>query len=694
MALENFRTQKIIWDRANKKIFETIEANSGDSNGRKLVVQVINQEVTEVLSETTLSLGWKSRKGAKGLDAFNVVDASKGIFEIYYTTEMLSNIGNLEASLILIDSTGRIESSTFTINVTPSTVDDGSVESENSFTALTEALVKVSDLEGNYAPRLNEVTEQLADTVASAARPVTQTIWREMTDRGVNIKWFGAKGDGITDDYAAIQAAIDFARDNKLIVFIPAGLYIISYPLRIYSFTRIVGAGKDHVTLRKYTESSIGSNDRIVDCLIYGSSVSNFTLSGFSLRGNRKSYVEGNGVTTHGIAIFAASYYCIEDVYIRSCKNGIFGRSNYIGNVFRVTAAMCQEYGFDYATASTSIVFNNCVSFGSGGGFKLSGCIYMTILSPACDENNGGGRSEDPFLPEGSGGNHQLQNFIFHFSASVVTVISPGTENGYSGYIFSEGGKVTVLTPYVYNLQNHAPVYSFIETRGTGVSDVEIINPDFRNITNMAGLGFQKRGFFVERPEVQKITLSRYASVDSTFGEYAFVNMDGIHFTHAIDLVADYDITRGFSQTDSPFSNHNLGDFTDGAQTVEFDSKRRKLKFDRGSSNVPNEGTTVFNMRYRMPLAISRSNSRLNIKIVGTFTHGGGTPPTINIVKATDLTGTGTILHTISGSNGVFNVKRVVELTNLSTDFIYLEVVLPHGASVVTLEKYRLQEIY
>lgn len=160
--LENFRAQKIIWDRANKKIFENIETNSGDSNGRKLVVQVINQEASENLSGTTLSLGWKSRNGAKGLDAFKVVDASKGIFEIYYTTEMLSNIGNIEASLILIDSTSRIESSTFTISVRPSTVDDQSVESENSFTALTEALVKVSDLEGNYAPRLNEVTAQLA----------------------------------------------------------------------------------------------------------------------------------------------------------------------------------------------------------------------------------------------------------------------------------------------------------------------------------------------------------------------------------------------------------------------------------------------------------------------------------------------------------------------------------------------------
>lgn len=170
MVLDNFRTQKIIWDRANKKIFETIEANSGDSNGRKLVVQIINQEANANLSGTTLSLGWKSRKGAKGLDAFNLVDASKGIFEIYYTTEMLSNIGNLEASLILIDSTGRIESSTFTISVRPSTVDDESVESENSFTALTEALVKVSDIDAQLAQTKTELRKKANQSSLEAER--------------------------------------------------------------------------------------------------------------------------------------------------------------------------------------------------------------------------------------------------------------------------------------------------------------------------------------------------------------------------------------------------------------------------------------------------------------------------------------------------------------------------------------------
>jgi len=190
--LDNFRTQKIIWDRANKNIFETIEANSGDSNGRKLVVQVIDQGVTENLSGTTLSLGWKSRKGAKGLDAFNVVDASKGIFEIYYTTEMLSNIGNLEASLILIDSTSRIESSTFTISVRPSTVDDESVESENSFTALTEALVKVNDFDARLAQTEDKLDKKVGDGVLAEMGDLSQEVKTAMTGGSVAVVGEGA----------------------------------------------------------------------------------------------------------------------------------------------------------------------------------------------------------------------------------------------------------------------------------------------------------------------------------------------------------------------------------------------------------------------------------------------------------------------------------------------------------------------
>lgn len=45
----------------------------------------------------------------------------------------------------------------------------------------------------------------------------------------VNVKSFGAVGDGVVDDTEAIQTAIDYARDNNKRVFIPNGTYKVSY---------------------------------------------------------------------------------------------------------------------------------------------------------------------------------------------------------------------------------------------------------------------------------------------------------------------------------------------------------------------------------------------------------------------------------------------------------------------------------
>src|SRR5229473_5872490 len=60
-----------------------------------------------------------------------------------------------------------------------------------------------------------------------------------------NVKDQGAKGDGTTDDTAAIQAALDAAkaagRGSK--VFIPEGTYIVSAPAGIDTMLWINGGG-------------------------------------------------------------------------------------------------------------------------------------------------------------------------------------------------------------------------------------------------------------------------------------------------------------------------------------------------------------------------------------------------------------------------------------------------------------------
>jgi polygalacturonase len=61
---------------------------------------------------------------------------------------------------------------------------------------------------------------------------------------GVNVRRLGAHGDGVADDTAAIQRAIDLApRDPSRTVYLPSGVYLISDVLRYDSRIVITGDG-------------------------------------------------------------------------------------------------------------------------------------------------------------------------------------------------------------------------------------------------------------------------------------------------------------------------------------------------------------------------------------------------------------------------------------------------------------------
>eukprot|EP00040_Diaphanoeca_grandis_P014876 m.75570 g.75570 ORF g.75570 m.75570 type:complete len:696 (+) comp24802_c0_seq1:124-2211(+) len=96
--------------------------------------------------------------------------------------------------------------------------------------------------------------------------------WYDRTKHGSgfrSVKDFGAKGDGVTDDTQAIQAAIDHQRGSVnqkkgAVVYFPSGTYTVSDTLVIYFYTHITGSTSEVLGCRStivLNENSDGFDD-------------------------------------------------------------------------------------------------------------------------------------------------------------------------------------------------------------------------------------------------------------------------------------------------------------------------------------------------------------------------------------------------------------------------------------------------
>lgn len=151
MVLENFLIDKaIVWDRVSEIIHEQPVAKPG----RMLQVSVTNNGTVEDLTGCALNLAWRHTvTGIEGLEAFNVIDITKGQFIMEYTPELLSNIGNLKASLFLVDPIGNVmaESDEFTIAVGRSVIDLTAQWGVPGYSALAQILVNENDRQEFFA---------------------------------------------------------------------------------------------------------------------------------------------------------------------------------------------------------------------------------------------------------------------------------------------------------------------------------------------------------------------------------------------------------------------------------------------------------------------------------------------------------------------------------------------------------------
>ena len=149
----------------------------------------------------------------------------------------------------------------------------------------------------------------------SALQPSQPGRWRRSFAGDISVKWFGAVGNGVTDDTDAIQAAEDCLSSHPFVVAVgdvtsggilrfPPGTYIINgvkglipdiqvarqYGIRKRSNTRWFGSGSRSSVLRLMDKSTSGGAD---PQMIYGNGTLNeigFHHLGFDLNGANNTF--------------------------------------------------------------------------------------------------------------------------------------------------------------------------------------------------------------------------------------------------------------------------------------------------------------------------------------------------------------------------------------------------------------------
>lgn len=166
--------------------------------------------------------GLLSRKGADGTgtvhvhkDTFVATEGQR-VFELEYIYDQFQNRTNVMVGGVPQKTPENYEETTDKIITLSEGVPEGTVVEIKYF---SEAVPLQSDIQttvdnhtnaiSNHTVSLNQVTEQLAQIA-------------------INVKSFGAVGDGVTDDTEAFTDAIEYALLNNRSIYIPNGQYLIT----------------------------------------------------------------------------------------------------------------------------------------------------------------------------------------------------------------------------------------------------------------------------------------------------------------------------------------------------------------------------------------------------------------------------------------------------------------------------------
>ena len=205
-------------------------------------------------------------------------------------------------------------------------------------------------------------------------------------------EWFGAKGDGITDDAGAIQKAFSL----NCPVYLQNKIYGVKKSIRLVEATTITGCSSESNVNPGSVSKSTQDYKAPSGCVKALASINSvFLIDGISVAIKNIAIDGNNKLAYSGIGQDRKNYksrILIDNCDIYNCKYGI-STALYLSEISNTTCHQC-EVGFHNESGTgatmTSLSFTRNFSKNCKTGYHLVGLIYSNMLNNACDRCENG----------------------------------------------------------------------------------------------------------------------------------------------------------------------------------------------------------------------------------------------------------------------------------------------------------------
>jgi hypothetical protein len=224
----------------------------------------------------------------------------------------------------------------------------------------------------------------------NGAAAVARTLENRFADV-VNVKDFGAVGDGVADDTAAIQAALNAANAGKGKVCIPAGTYIVGN----------INWPGNNIILQGETSGFSYNSSATPKSILKAKSGTTIVLdlvqTGLAedRTGNviQDLEVDGNAISLVGID--CAGSNIIERVRVRGCTTAGVRLTNFTNGTRIVRCGLNQNSGWglkiEGASTTTFSVTDTNISLNTLGGVDIQAGVLVYFQNCVIESNNGPG---------------------------------------------------------------------------------------------------------------------------------------------------------------------------------------------------------------------------------------------------------------------------------------------------------------